>query len=68
MEKAVHLLRYSYNFVLIDLATSFDSRVLAVLPISYRIYTIATPDGAGLRNLGELVSCFASWAMAVEPG
>ncbi|NLA59390.1 MAG: Flp pilus assembly complex ATPase component TadA, partial [Firmicutes bacterium] len=55
VEKTVHLLRYRYDFVLIDLATSFDSRVLAVLPISHRIYSMVTPDTAALRNLGELV-------------
>ncbi|NLJ69519.1 MAG: Flp pilus assembly complex ATPase component TadA [Firmicutes bacterium] len=55
VEKAVHLLRYRYDFVLMDLATSFDNRILSVLPISHRIYTVVTPDGGALQNLGDLV-------------
>jgi pilus assembly protein CpaF len=58
VEKAIHLLRYRHDFVLVDLATSFDSRVLAVLPISCRIYTMVTPDGPALKNLAELVKLF----------
>jgi pilus assembly protein CpaF len=54
VEKAIHLLRYRYDFVVVDLASSFDSRVLAVLPISDRIYTLVTPDGVALQNTRDL--------------
>lgn len=54
VEKAIHLLRYRYDFVVVDLASSFDSRVLAVLPISDRIYTLVIPDGVVLRNARDL--------------
>ncbi|NMB45832.1 MAG: Flp pilus assembly complex ATPase component TadA [Firmicutes bacterium] len=55
VEKAIHLLRYQYDFVIVDLASSFDNRVLAVLPISSRIYTLVTPDGIALQNVRDLI-------------
>ncbi len=63
VEKAIHLLRYRYDFVMIDLASSFDGRVLAVLPISNMIYTLVTPCNVALQNvrqLARLLSLFGS--------
>jgi pilus assembly protein CpaF len=54
VEKAIHLLRYRYDFVVVDLASSFDGRVLAVLPISDKIYTLVIPDGVALQNVRDL--------------
>lgn len=54
VEKTIHLLRYRYDFVIVDLATNFDSRVLAVLPISNMIYTVVIPDPVALQNTREL--------------
>ena len=54
VEKTIHLLRYRYDFVIVDLATNFI-RVLAVLPISNMIYTVVIPDPVALQNTRELI-------------
>lgn len=54
VEKAIHLLRYRYDFVMVDLASSFDGRVLAVLPVSNKIYALVTPCNVALQNVREL--------------
>mgnify|MGYP000860854552 CR=1 FL=1 len=54
VEKAIHLLRYRFDFVIVDLASNFDNRVLAVLPISSKIYALMTPDAAALQNMKGL--------------
>ena len=54
VEKAIHLLRYRFDYVIVDLASNFDSRILAVLPISSKIFALLTPDGVALQNMQSL--------------
>lgn len=58
VEKTVHLLRYRYQYVVIDLSCHFDSRMTAVLPISDRIYMLTTPDFIALQNCREMLRLF----------
>ncbi|NLK07645.1 MAG: Flp pilus assembly complex ATPase component TadA [Firmicutes bacterium] len=54
VEKTIHLLRYRYDYVIVDLAGGFDNRVLAVLPISDKIVALLTPERMALQNMQSL--------------